>query len=100
MATMSSGSSGSASGRWGSSSSGSGRWGKSGSGSGSDGWTWNTAHAKTGEDNYLLRLDKGALKVLNSHLSNRQVWHLAWAVDLAERVKEGRRSKWSQVVNW
>ena len=35
---------------------------------------------QAGDDNYLLRLDKEAFKVLNSHLTNRQVWHLAWAV--------------------
>ena len=97
---MSSGSSGNSSGGWGSSSSGSGGWGKSGSGSGSDGWARQPISWVTGEDNCLLRLDKEALKVLNSHLDNRQVWHLAWAVETAERVKEGKGSQWTPVVNW
>ena len=42
-----------------------------------------------GDDNHLLKLDEGALKMLNSHLDNRERWHLAWALDLAGRVKEG-----------
>ena len=98
---MSSGSSGNSTGGWGSSSSSSGGWGNSGSGSGSDGWTWQQpASVQAGDDNYLLRLDKEAFKVLNSHLTNRQVWHLAWAVETAERVKEGEGPQWTPVVNW
>ena len=58
-----------------------------------------------GDDNHLLKLDEGALKMLNSHLDNRERWHLAWALDLAGRVKEGGRSKWAkafmvEAVEW
>ena len=97
---MSSGSSGNSTGGWGSSSSSSGGWGKSGSGSGSDGWARQPTSVQAGDDNYLLRLDKEALKVLNSHLDNRQVWHLAWAVETVEQVKEGKGCQWTPVVNW
>ena len=44
----------------------------------------------------LLKLGEGALKVLNLKLTNLEKWHLAWAMDSAERVKEGRKSKWSK----
>ena len=51
----------------------------------------------SGDDNQLLRLDEGALKVLDLHLDNRERWHLAWAMDLARKVKEGRRV---EAVDW
>ena len=50
-----------------------------------------------GDDNLLLKLGDGALKVLTSKLTNRERWHLAWAVDSAKKVKEGRKNKWSKV---
>ena len=42
-----------------------------------------------GDDNQLLKLGEGALKVLNLHLTTRERWHLAWAIDMAKKVKEG-----------
>lgn len=43
---------------------GNGGWGRSGSGSRSEGWTWSTTNAAAGDDNYVLRLDKEALKAM------------------------------------
>ena len=51
----------------------------------------------SGDDNQLLRLDEGALKVLDLHLNNCELWHLAWAMDLVRKVKEGRRV---EAVDW
>ena len=33
-----------------------------------------------GDDNQLLKLGDGALKVLDLHLTTRERWHLAWAM--------------------
>ena len=50
-----------------------------------------------GDDNLLLKLGDEALKVLNSKLTNLERWHLCWAMESAERVKDARRNKWSKV---
>ena len=49
-----------------------------------------------GDGNQLLRLDEGALKVLDLHLGNRERWHLAWAMDMARKVKEAKPNKWTK----
>lgn len=50
-----------------------------------------------GDDNYLLRLDVEALKVLDRQLTARESWHLGWAIDNARNVKEAKQDKWSKV---
>ena len=53
------------------------------------GWTDGQAtHVQAGDDNFLLRLDKEALRVLNSKLTFMEGWHLRWAIEKAVYVKE------------
>ena len=49
-----------------------------------------------GDDNQLLKLDEGALKMLDSKLTDLERWQLSWAMERAERIKNGRGSKWSK----
>ena len=50
-----------------------------------------------GDDNHLLKLGEGALKVLDRQLRAHESWHLGWAIDSAKKVKEARKNKWSKV---
>ena len=56
------------------------------------------AGSYAGDDNHLLKLDEGALKVLNDHLGNEARWHLAMAVGIARQVRN--RSKFWEPVDW
>ena len=50
-----------------------------------------------GDDNLLLRLDEGALKVLNLKLTFLESWHLRWAIEKAVYVKNARSNRSSRV---
>ena len=53
------------------------------------GWTGGQAtHVNAGDDNFLLRLDKEALRVLSSKLTFMEVWDMRWAIEKAVYVKE------------
>ena len=52
---------------------------------------------QAGDDNLLLKLDEGALRVLNSKLTFLESWHLRWAIEKAVYVKEAMSNKSSRV---
>ena len=53
------------------------------------GWTDGQAtRVQAGDDNFLLKLDKEALRVLSSKLTFMEGWHLRWAIEKAVYVKE------------
>ena len=62
------------------------------------GWTDGQAtrvHAR--DDNLLLKLDKGALRVLNSKLTFMGSWHLRWAIEKAVYAKKVMNNRPSRV---
>ena len=52
-------------------------------------WTDGQAtRVQAGDDNHLLKLDEGALKVLSLKLTFLESWNLQWAIEKAVYVKE------------
>ena len=62
------------------------------------GWSEGKAtRCYAGDDNLLLRMDEGAIKVLKLKLTDLEGWHLNWAIKKAKYVKNARGNRFLRV---